>query len=74
MPVVRLDVQPHVIPASPARCSAFAATGKATRDGHPVIGHITMFSLYAVRWYNVWLDIQPDHGHRVTMQSYPAGI
>jgi hypothetical protein len=60
--------------AQPERCSAFAATGKATRDGHPVIGHITMFSLYAVRWYNVWLDIQPDHGHRLTMQSYPAGI
>src|ERR1044071_2570601 len=60
--------------ASPARCSAFAATGKATRDGHPIIGHITMFSLYAVRWYNVWLDVQPDQGHRVTMQSYPAGI
>jgi hypothetical protein len=68
---------PRPLPAkSPAeeRCSAFVATGKATRDGHPVIGHITMFSLYASRWYNVWLDIKPDHGHRVTMQSYPAGI
>src|SRR5207249_3060728 len=54
-------------PAQPARCSAFAATSKATRDGHPVIGHITMFDLYAVRWYNVWLDVQPDHVHRVTM-------
>jgi Phospholipase B len=56
------------------RCSAFAATGKATRDGHAVIGHITMFGLYPSRWYNVWLDIKPERGHRLTMQSYPGGI
>ncbi len=23
---------------------------------------------------NVWLDIKPDTGHRVLMQSYPGGI
>ena len=61
-------------PPQEGHCSAFAATGKATRDGHPVIGHITMFSLYAVRWYNVWLDVKPAQGHRITMQSYPGGI
>jgi hypothetical protein len=55
-------------------CSAFAATGPATKDGKIVFGHITMWGLYHVRFYNVWLDIKPDRGHRVLMQTYPAGI
>ncbi|HEV3136398.1 MAG TPA: C45 family autoproteolytic acyltransferase/hydrolase, partial [Pirellulales bacterium] len=55
-------------------CSAFAATGPATADGQIVFGHITMFHLYAVRHFNVWLDIQPKAGHRLVFQSYPGGI
>jgi hypothetical protein len=59
---------------APERCSAFAATGKATKDGHAIIGHITMFGLYPSGFFNVWLDVKPEKGHRVMMQSYPAGI
>ncbi|MGH7225455.1 MAG: hypothetical protein ACRELF_19720, partial [Gemmataceae bacterium] len=55
-------------------CSAFAANGKATRDGKIVFGHITMFSLYPSGYYNIWLDVKPAHGHRVFMQTYPGGI
>ena len=33
-----------------------------------------MFSLYFVRHFNVWLDVKPDKGHRVLMQTYPGGI
>jgi hypothetical protein len=55
-------------------CSAFAATGPATADGKIVFGHITMFGLYPSNFYNVWLDIQPDKGHRFVMCSYPGGI
>ncbi len=72
-------VFPHS-PGKPARapqeghCSAFAATGKATKDGHAMIGHVTMFSLYPSGFYNVWIDVKPERGHRLTMQSYPAGI
>jgi hypothetical protein len=58
----------------PLRCSAFAATGPATADGKVVFGHITMFSLYPSLFYNVWLDVKPDKGHRVLMQTYPGGI
>jgi hypothetical protein len=58
----------------PMRCSAFAATGPATADGKIVFGHITMFGLYPSYFYNVWLDVKPAKGHRVLMQSYPAGI
>src|SRR5258706_8001432 len=56
------------------RCSAFAATGKATRDGKMVIGHLTMWPLTLAEQTNVMLDIKPDTGHRLLMQSYPGGI
>ena len=56
------------------RCSAFAANGKATRDGRMVIGHITMWPLTLAEQTNVMLDIQPASGHRLLMQSYPGGI
>ena len=55
-------------------CSAFVATGPATRDGRVVVGHITMSDISYVRHYNVWLDVQPEKGRRVVMQTYPGGI
>ena len=55
-------------------CSAFVATGPATADGRPVLGHITMSSLNEVRHFNVWLDIQPAAGHRLVFQTSPGGI
>src|SRR5215471_13501131 len=56
------------------RCSAFAATGPATRDGKMVIGHVTWWPLTLAEQTNVWLDVKPEKGHRVLMQSYPGGI
>jgi hypothetical protein len=56
------------------RCSAFAATGPATRDGKMVMGHVTWWPLTLAEQTNVMLDIQPASGHRVLMQSYPGGI
>ena len=55
-------------------CSAFAATGPATRDGKMVIGHVTWWPLTLAEQTNVMLDIQPASGHRILMQSYPGGI
>jgi len=55
-------------------CSAFAATGAATRDGKMVIGHVTWWPLTLAEQTNVMLDIQPSTGHRILMQSYPGGI
>jgi len=55
-------------------CSAFAATGAATRDGKMVIGHVTWWPLTLAEQTNVWLDIKPASGHRVLIQSYPGGI
>ncbi len=55
-------------------CSAFVATGPATADGKVVIGHITMWNLFHSRFLNVWIDIQPEDGHRVIFQGYPGAI
>jgi hypothetical protein len=55
-------------------CSAFAATGPATRDGKMVIGHVTWWPLTLAEQTNVMLDIKPAKGHRIIMQSYPGGI
>jgi hypothetical protein len=62
------------VPPKPDHCSAFAAVGPATADGKIVFGHITMYSLYPSSFFNVWLDVKSAKGHRVLMQSYPAGI
>ena len=61
---------------SPAtdHCSAFAATGPATRDGKMVIGHVTWWPQTLSEQTNVMLDIQPEKGHRMLIQSYPGGI
>ncbi len=56
------------------RCSAFAATGPATRDGKMILAHITMWPLTLAEQTNIMLDIQPVAGRRVLMQSYPGGI
>jgi hypothetical protein len=61
-------------PAVKDHCSAFAATGPATKDGKMVIGHITMSGLYLALGTNVWLDVKPSKGYRVVMQSFPGGI
>jgi len=55
-------------------CSAFAATGPATRDGKMIIGHVTWWPLTLAEQTNVMLDIQPEAGHRMLIQSYPGGI
>lgn len=56
------------------RCSAFIANGPATADGKIVAGHVTMSDLYNVKFFNVWLDIKPDVGHRMVFQTFPGGI
>ena len=72
-----LHLQPPTAGASKAamdHCSAFAATGKATRDGRMVIGHVTWWPLTLAEQTNVMLDIKPAKGHRMLIQSYPGGI
>jgi hypothetical protein len=72
-----LDAPPYSDPrrnSAKDHCSAFAATGPATRDGKMVIGHVTWWPLTLAEQTNVMLDIKPASGHRMLLQSYPGGI
>src|SRR5438067_12769451 len=55
-------------------CSAFAATGSATRDGKVVIGHVTWWPLTLAEQTNVMLDIKPTNGQRMLIQGYHGPI
>jgi hypothetical protein len=71
---LRFEIPKDGPPPVPDHCSAFAATGPATRDGKMVIAHITMWPLTLAEQTNVMLDVKPATGRRVLMQSYPGGI
>jgi hypothetical protein len=74
---LRLEVPPYANGKHDSvmdHCSAFAATGPATRDGKMVIGHVTWWPLTLAEQTNVMLDIKPASGHRMLIQSYPGGI
>jgi hypothetical protein len=59
---------------APERCSAFVATGRATRDRHPVIAHNNWSGyLEGARW-NVIFDLRPSRGHRILMDGMPGLI
>ena len=54
-------------------CSSFIATGNMTADGKIVLGHNTMSS-YNEFYSNVIIDILPEKGHRILMQTSPGWI
>ena len=60
--------------AAPSHCSAFIATGSATRDGKIVIAH-SNWSAYmeGERWTTVF-DIVPAKGNRILMDGSPGLI
>jgi len=51
-------------------CSAFIATGDATADGKIVVAHNTWSPYALVRFCNIIVEIVPDKGHRILMQSW----
>ena len=55
-------------------CSAFIATGSATVDGRIVIGHQSFTEFWNGQYFNLILDITPDEGHRMVMQTSPGWI
>jgi Phospholipase B len=57
-----------------SHCSAFIATGAATRTGEIVIGHETFTEFWNGQYSNLILDITPDKGYRMVMQSSPGWI
>ncbi|XXY22007.1 C45 family peptidase [Sorangium sp. So ce216] len=57
-----------------SHCSAFIATGSATLDGKIVLGHETFTEFWNGQYMNVLLDIAPDKGQRMLMQTCPGWI
>ncbi len=51
-------------------CSAFIATGDATADGKIVMAHNSWASYALLRFCNIIVDIVPDKGHPILMQSW----
>lgn len=54
-------------------CSSFIATGSWTADAGVVLGHNSMF-YYEGFMPNVVLDLVPERGHRILMQTVPGWI
>jgi hypothetical protein len=57
-----------------SHCSAFIATGSATRDGRIVIGHESFTEFWNGQYFNLILDITPDQGQRLIIQTSPGWI
>lgn len=55
-----------------SHCSAIAATGSATKDGHPVLAHESFDDFWSGQYFNVCLDITPNEGSRIVMQTVPC--
>ncbi len=55
-------------------CSALIANGDWTADGKIVIAHNTWWDYFSFSPWNLILDIAPDEGHRIVMQSAPGLI
>jgi hypothetical protein len=63
-----------VEPKAPPYCSAFIATGSATKDGAIVMAHNSWVEYIIGERWNAILDIVPDSGHRILMDAIPGYI
>jgi len=59
---------------APGKCSAFVATGSATRDGKIVIAHSNWSSYAEGERWTVVFDIVPAKGQRILMDGLPGVI
>jgi hypothetical protein len=56
-------------------CSAFIAVGKSwTTDGGIVVAHNSFADYIDGQWMNVILDLKPEHGARMLMETSPCWI
>ena len=50
-------------------CSAIVATGSATVDGKPYLGHESFDEFWSGQYFNVCKRVEPDEGHAFIMQA-----
>ena len=55
-------------------CSSFVATKGATKSGRFIFTQMFMWNGYTGTEWSVMLDIVPEKGHRVVMQTFAGGI
>lgn len=55
-------------------CSAFIATGSATVDGRIVLGHTSFTDFWQGQFENIILDLTPEEGNRMVMQTAPGWV
>ena len=55
-------------------CSSFVATKGATKSGRFIFTQLFMWNGYTGTEWGVMLDIVPEKGHRVVMQTFAGGI
>jgi hypothetical protein len=72
-PSVKDSVHSHSTERPRESCSSFIATGSMTADGKIVLGHNTMGGYWDPDC-NVVLDILPEKGHHILMQSLAGFI
>ncbi|MFA6128166.1 MAG: C45 family peptidase [Bacteroidales bacterium] len=72
-PLVKDKYSPNAPTPPKESCSSFIATGTMTADGKIVLGHNTMTGFYYA-YCNVVLDILPEKGKRILMQTQPGFI
>jgi len=56
------------------RCSAFIATGDYTTDGKIVVAHNSFVEFIDGQFFKVVLDIKPEKGNRILMQTCACSI
>jgi hypothetical protein len=66
-------IKDTAVPPKKEGCSSFIATGSMTKGGGIVLGHNTWFG-FAMASANVVLDVRPERGHHILMQTYPGWI
>ena len=72
-PLVKDSVGVNTQDPGKQSCSSFIATGEMTQEGEIVLGHNTHFDYY-YPLCNIILDILPEQGHRILMQTEPGFI
>lgn len=72
-PSVKNTISPNSPDPKKQSCSSFIATGSMTADRGIVLGHNTMFGYYDPLC-NIILDILPDKGYNILMQSFAGFI
>jgi len=76
LPALNKKLHKPVPPAAvaPGKCSAFVATGSATKDGKIVIAHSNWSSYAEGERWTVVFDIVPSSGQHILMDGLPGVI